>query len=72
MEIMSGDRYILDCPKCGRVEGFAPGDDDYDEGGAEAEAVIDVDVIPTADGPATRVRCPVCGLWLRADRARPV
>ena len=68
---MSGDRYVLDCPRCGRVEGFAP-NDDYDEGGAESEAAIDIEVIRTADGPATRVRCPVCGLWVAADRARPV
>ena len=69
---MFGEKYVLNCPKCGRVEGVVPdADEGYDEPGAEAEVVIDEDVFATPAGPATRIRCPQCGLWVRPDRAHP-
>jgi predicted RNA-binding Zn-ribbon protein involved in translation (DUF1610 family) len=69
---MTSQKYVLYCPKCGRVEGFVPesaADDEDDTG--EAETTIDDEVVDTPRGASTRVRCPRCGGWVAPDRVRP-
>lgn len=65
------EKYILNCPNCGKVEGFFPESDDEPEELPDGEAVIEDDVVNTPAGPAVRVRCPRCGQWVKPDRARP-
>ena len=66
------ERYVLNCPHCGQVEGYVPDAFDVDGPGAAAsDDVIEEEVVATPAGPATRIRCPRCGRWLRPDRARP-
>ena len=72
MGTMTGEKYLLDCPDCGQVEGYVPSDFDEDERApADPDMIIEEDVVRTSAGPATRVRCPRCGRWIRPDRAHP-
>ena len=68
------EKYELLCPKCGRVEGYVGSDieepDDADSPSSDEE--ISVEEVQTSHGPTTRVRCPRCGQWIRADRERPL
>jgi len=69
--MMVQEAFILDCPACGEVAGYAgnhPGDElDIDP----AEGVIEVDELETHQGMAAKVRCPECGRWMAPDRVRP-
>lgn len=71
---MPNEKYSLNCPRCGRVEGVLPdllGSDD--EAAVTADAVISQEVVRTPSGvPGVRLRCPSCGQWVKADRAAPV
>ncbi len=69
---MSEQKYILNCPKCGRVEGFLPdANEGYDQASATAETVIEEEVVHTPEGVTTRLRCPQCGSWVRPDQVGP-
>ena len=69
---MTGEKYVVDCPDCGPVEGYAPTElDDDDTGAADPETIIEEEVVRTPKGPARRLRCPRCGRWIPPDRARP-
>ena len=68
---MTSQKYVLYCPKCGRVEGFVPESAADDEDDTEAESIIDEEVVVTPSGSRTRVRCPQCGGWVAPDRVRP-
>ncbi len=70
---MSDERYILECPQCGRVEGYRPdfsGEDDP-FGVTSADSLIEEEIVSTPAGPAMRLRCPRCGRWVDPKRARP-
>ena len=66
-------KYVLNCPDCGRVEGFlaAVHAEEDDDAGLEPEMVIEQHVVKTPTGVTTRFRCPRCGRWVQSDRARP-
>jgi uncharacterized C2H2 Zn-finger protein len=64
---MATEKCILNCPRCGRVEGYLA---DEIPGILEADTLIAAETFTTDAGPATRLRCPTCGAWLEADRAR--
>ena len=68
---MQEEKFVLNCPKCGRVEGFFPSAEGESDDAPEEEMIIDEDVVQTPAGPKMRVRCPSCGQWIAADRARP-
>ena len=69
---MNDEKYVLNCPHCGRVEGFLPGLQSADDDAPpEAEMQIEQNVVRTRHGSATRFRCPRCGRWLQSDAARP-
>lgn len=68
---MGEEKYVLNCPKCGRVEGIVPTGDEEDETTAEADVVIEREVVQTPAGISQRVRCPRCGKWIKADRVGP-
>ena len=70
---MSQEKYALNCPKCGRVEGFVDSAlaDDEDDIVADSEVEIEEEVVRTASGTTTRVRCPRCGGWVKSDRLGP-
>jgi predicted RNA-binding Zn-ribbon protein involved in translation (DUF1610 family) len=68
---MTDQKYVLYCPKCGRVEGFVPETFDQDDDTTESDEVISEEVVRTVGGTSTRVRCPRCGGWVPADRVRP-
>ena len=69
---MVDEKYMLNCPRCGRVEGFVPADFDDDQPASDTETEIDRDVVQTREGkPAMRVRCPRCGQWVASDRVGP-
>ena len=70
---MPDEKYTLNCPRCGRVEGVLPVLLEEDEEAAPvADAVISQEEVLTRSGvPAVRLRCPNCGQWLKADRAAP-
>ena len=66
------EKYILQCPRCGRGEGYAPTDTFYADGDPEsADELIEDESVMTRRGPARRVRCPRCGSWVSPDRVRP-
>ncbi len=70
---MPHEKYVLNCPKCGRIEGFiddALGDEE-DEAPSESDLEIEEEVVRTPRGTTTRVRCPRCGGWVKSDRAAP-
>lgn len=71
---MLDEKYVVDCPTCGRVEGYVAGaaraGDDPGEPD-DAENLIDSEVFEGPHGPASRVRCPRCGGWVAGDRAWP-
>lgn len=72
-EIMT-EKYVIQCPKCGPVEGYASLDSDYDEsecGPGDADLEIVEEVFDSAGHPVHKVQCPQCGTWLAADRAVP-
>lgn len=69
---MTQQKYVLYCPKCGRVEGFVPEAYDSDDDAiGEPEQEISEEVVQTAGGTRVRVRCPRCGGWVAPDRVRP-
>ena len=47
------DRYILYCPKCGKVEGYVPSELTEEEGDLEPDVgVIEQEAVETNSGPA--------------------
>jgi len=68
---MGEEKYVLNCPRCGPVEGIVPGRDADERGLPEGEVIIEEEVVQTAGGTTTRVRCPRCGGWVKPDRVRP-
>lgn len=69
---MSPERYVINCPRCGRVEGLIESDiDDDPDSMPEAESLIVEQVVRTPSGNYTRVRCPRCGSWIRPSGSRP-
>ena len=68
---VKGEKYVLNCPRCGPVVGLVSDASDEPGEGPEAETVIEEEVVDTPGGPAVRVRCPRCGQWIKPDQARP-
>ena len=69
---MTDERYVLNCPRCGRVEGIVPSEDVSDPGSPPvSDEDIELRQVETASGPTARVRCPRCGGWIVPDRVRP-
>jgi len=71
---MLDEKYVLDCPSCGRIEGYVPsagrlGDDPSEPD--DADNLIESQVVQTITGPTTRLRCPKCGTWVEGDRGWP-
>lgn len=64
------DRLILHCPRCGRVEGYLPAEDEEQPPGA-GEQEIEEETFEGFHGPQMRVRCPKCGQWLETKREEP-
>mgnify|MGYP001235139588 CR=1 FL=1 len=71
---MLDEKYVVDCPACGRVEGYLAGPtrlgNDPNEPD-DAENVIDSEVFEGVHGPISRVRCPKCGAWVPPDCVWP-
>lgn len=65
------EKVVLNCPRCGRVEGYVPVAAGEDDDSPESESIIEEEVVRTPAGPAIRVRCPQCGQWIKPDQARP-
>ena len=65
------EKYVINCPRCGRVEGLVADSSEEPGESPEAETLIEVDVIRTPAGPAIRMRCPRCGQWVKPDRVHP-
>ena len=69
---MADEKYVLNCPHCGRVEGFVAAEADDDaEAPASDDMLIEEEVVRTRSGTSVRVRCPRCGRWITPDHARP-
>lgn len=71
---MTDEKYILDCPHCGDVAGYASTElqgEREDVAPPDEDSVIEEDVFETSSGPVQRVRCPQCGRWVSTDRMRP-
>ncbi len=70
---MTDEKWCLDCPHCGKVEGYAPAEreEEQETQPEESDSVIEEDVFETTSGPSPRVRCPRCGRWMSADRVGP-
>ncbi len=69
---MTGEKYILDCPNCGHVTGYAPStNEDNQTDTTSPENLIESQALMTSTGPAERIRCPICSLWVEPDRAIP-
>ncbi len=65
------EKYVVECPHCGKVEGYLPNDmDDRDvaPGEGDTEIIEQTFEIPHA---TERVQCPQCGRWLSPDRVHP-
>jgi uncharacterized C2H2 Zn-finger protein len=71
MDGVMEEKYVLHCPRCGRVEGFLAGSNDEPDETPEAEGLIEKEVVRTPAGLAVRLRCPRCGQWIKPDRATP-
>jgi len=68
---MQEEKYVLNCPRCGRVEGYIASATDDEDAGPESDALITEQHVRAVNGPATRMRCPRCGTWINPDRIRP-
>lgn len=69
---MAEEKYVLNCPHCGQVEGFVSVDaQDEAELPPDSEMFIEEEVVRTPSGTTTRLRCPRCGRWVKPDRVRP-
>ena len=68
---MPEEKYVLNCPHCGRVEGFFFTGLEDDEAPPDSDSEIQQQVVRTDCGPAVRVRCPRCGRWVKSDRVGP-
>ncbi len=68
---MTGERFVLHCPTCGKVSGVAPTTDPDDIDDVSSEDAIAEEVFESEAGPVSRVRCPRCGRWLNPDLAEP-
>lgn len=69
---MADEKYVLNCPHCGPVEGFVSTDfQEQADSPPDGEMLIEEDVVRTPAGTTTRVRCPSCGLWIKPDRVGP-
>ncbi|KPK82947.1 MAG: hypothetical protein AMJ81_08765 [Phycisphaerae bacterium SM23_33] len=69
---MAEEKYVLNCPRCGRVEGYVSADVENEaDSPPDPDMFIEEQVVRTPGGTATRVRCPRCGRWIKPDRAHP-
>ena len=68
---MQGELYIVNCPQCGKVEGYAPTSVEGRDTGMSQERLIEEETVETPEGTTVRIRCPKCGGWLPADRSVP-
>ena len=69
---MQDEKYILDCPKCGTVEGYLPCESEEEDAELEtSDEMLDEEEFETEGVPITRVYCPQCGSWIPPDRVRP-
>lgn len=69
---MNGEKYVINCPHCGKVEGYLNNPiDPEDVQPADAEEEIIAETFETQGHPVTEVRCPKCGRWLDADLVCP-
>ena len=66
------EKYVIQCPHCGVIEGYRPLDsEDVELPPGSEDLVVEDEVFETPEGPRTRVRCPRCGQWLKEDSAHP-
>ena len=65
------DRFVMDCPRCGKVEGFIATDTDEDTPPDSPDEEVEEQTFESVHGPVTRVRCPRCSQWLDVDREHP-
>ena len=68
---MPGEKYLVNCPTCGPVEGYLTSDFEEEDDALEADVAIEEATVQAAHGATSRVRCPRCGKWLPADRVSP-
>ncbi|MFW6153883.1 MAG: hypothetical protein ACOC95_01570 [Planctomycetota bacterium] len=65
------EMFTLQCPRCGRVEGYPETE------AADADVLVDEEALITQQeftspgGPVTKCRCPQCGTWVDADAVEP-
>ena len=62
------DKLVLNCPRCGKVEGYFPSEEGEDQPPGTLDEELEEQVFESVHGPKTRVRCPKCGQWLSPDR----
>lgn len=69
-QTMQGEIFIIDCPRCGKVEAYAPTEEDDQERGLcdDETAVEEQNLITRSGHVAHRVQCPQCGQWIEADQ----
>ena len=69
---MQGELFIIDCPRCGRIEGYAPAEeDDVDPAvGDEDESADEVEFFDRDGKPIHKIRCPRCGGWVQPERTQ--
>ena len=69
---MQGEIFIINCPRCGPVEGYAPTDEDAVEPAmGDEEVVADEQEFFARDGvPVHKIRCPRCGGWVEPERTK--
>lgn len=69
---MADEKYVLNCPHCGPVEGFVATDlQEQADSPPDSETFIEEEVVRTPVGTSSRVRCPRCGRWIKPDQIRP-
>jgi len=74
---MNGDKYVISCPHCGRVEGYSSTleeeerDRDKAVEDTDVDSGIEEDVFEMEGVPVRRIRCPRCGSWISPDLAAP-
>ena len=69
---MQGEIFIINCPRCGRLEGYAPTEEDTLEPAlGDEDAAADEQEFFARDGHLVhKIRCPRCGGWVEPERTK--